>query len=541
MLQSIRDNTQGWIAGVIVSLLIMSFAFWGIHSYLGEGGNDTSVAKVNGVEISKNEFSAAYERLRRQMQMQSNSNNFSSLQAEATLKERALQTLINIQVLTQASLERNYRISTHQIDNFLASMPDFQVNGQFSVAKFQRALEATLYNAPSFLNLIRDSLLIDQPRLGLIFTSFATPNEVNDTIALVNQERDIHFVIIPFQSINKQSIQIPEDKILAFYNQHKEDFKTPEQVSVDYVELSVNDLMPGIHPSEDTLKNYYKDNSASFNPSSKIKTANTKIKPENVNTYDQVSEKVKEAYVRQHAEEKFAELREKLTNISYEHPDSLEETSKTLSLPIRTSALFSKNQGRDDISKNNKIREAAFSNEVLNLKNNSDAIQIANDKAVVIRVKEHSPAAFLPLQSVKNQIIEKLKTAEIESLVAKKANDIKNNLTNNKVAEINQQYHLNWQNVGFIGRHASKVNSAILDVAFRMPKPVNSKSTYGTVKIPEGYAVIALNAVRNGKLDNQSKDQYQVYAEQIQNTQGLMEYELYKQGLLNQAKIVLAN
>jgi peptidyl-prolyl cis-trans isomerase D len=52
MLQSIRDRTHGWIAGIIISLVILSFALWGIHSYLEGGGGSDTVAKVNSVEIS---------------------------------------------------------------------------------------------------------------------------------------------------------------------------------------------------------------------------------------------------------------------------------------------------------------------------------------------------------------------------------------------------------------------------------------------------------------------------------------------------------
>ena len=51
----------------------------------------------------------------------------------------------------------------------------------------------------------------------------------------------------------------------------------------------------------------------------------------------QSKDKVKETYIRQHAEEKFAELRDQLADLTYEHPDSLQLASTTLNLPIQTS------------------------------------------------------------------------------------------------------------------------------------------------------------------------------------------------------------
>ena len=49
MLQTIREKTQGWIAGTIISIIILSFALWGIHSYFTSGGASANVATVNGV------------------------------------------------------------------------------------------------------------------------------------------------------------------------------------------------------------------------------------------------------------------------------------------------------------------------------------------------------------------------------------------------------------------------------------------------------------------------------------------------------------
>ncbi len=66
MLGSIRDKATGWIAGIIVGALIISFAFWGISSYFG--GGEVYVASVNGSEIKYQAFQRAFYTLRQQMQ-----------------------------------------------------------------------------------------------------------------------------------------------------------------------------------------------------------------------------------------------------------------------------------------------------------------------------------------------------------------------------------------------------------------------------------------------------------------------------------------
>ena len=411
MLQTIREHTQGWIAGVIISIIILSFALWGIHSYFTGGSANTDVAVVNGTSISKEQLAVAYERLRRSVQSQYSSNNPITSKDEAGLKNRALKDLIDIEVLKQSSLSQGFRVSDNQIDNYLQSVPDFQVDGRFSMEKFQEYLSSTLFSTSDILELIKTNLLISQPKLGIILTSFALPDETRYTIALVNQEREIAYLTIPMQTFLSQPITVPADKIKAYYDQHQNDFMTPEQVNVEYLELSLKDLAQNIKPTDTMLKSFYNENINSYTQPMRLKwvfmqipvpaaanqdelvqlkkkadaaiqaakngedfatvaknnsasvtnedwmtlsqapaefqkalasmtkadmvsepfrTSNgiviiktLDVQEPKMLSFDQVKDKVKDTYVRQHAEEKFAELRDKLADVTYEHPESL--------------------------------------------------------------------------------------------------------------------------------------------------------------------------------------------------------------------------
>jgi len=627
MLQSIRDRTQGWIAGIIISILILSFALWGIHSYLASVGINPNVAKVNGIEITKSQLAAAYEQMRRQFQSQYATYN---LPDESSLKQQALQSLINVTVLREASLKEGFRISERQIKNFLSGMPEFQVEGQFSNARFQQVLAASSFSISDFFQLINTTLLIDQPRLGMIFTSFALPNEVKDSMALIEEERQIFYITLPMSFLSHHSIVIPNSEIKAYYQEHQNQFKTPEKISVEYLELSLENLIAGMHPTESELQTFYNDNNGSFADPAKwqleslivpvgervskeiVDQAHNKInaiyqkahagadfskllQENNLsqnNLYSQewvtlnklpvelqhelvhltqpgqitnpvkikqgfaifkvkeykkgkalsfadAKNSVKENYIHQKAEEQFATMRDTLANLTYEHPDSLLPAAKDLGLTEKETNLFSKN----DTSVNEKIRKAAFSNEVLNQQNNSDLIQISSDSVMVIRLKSHQPAALLSLNNVQNQILEKLKSKAINAQTVQLAIEIQKRLQNNKNANAEQianQYQLKVTPLNFIGRHSTHVDSAILDIAFSIPKPDSIHPiTYAIVKIPQGYAIVGLSSVRQGVL--KTTDQYRVFAEQIQNTQGLLEYQLYKQSLMQHANIQMMN
>jgi len=623
MLQSIRDRTQGWVVTVIMSLVILSFALYGIHSYITGASSTTTIAKVNGVEINKNQLAASYDRLKRQAQVNLGANL--PINMEADLKQRALDSLINIQVLEQASIADNYRISSRQIENYLESIPEFQSIGKFSLERFNQVLANTSFSVGDFLEIIRSTLLMDQPRLGIIHSAFALPNEVNETIALVNQEREIEYITLPRDFFSKEAIVISPEDISTYYKKNQDKFKTPEQVSVEYVELSKKELMTTMHPTEDMLKAYYNENINSYSqpmqwnldkiliplaensspealataknkaneilqkikagadfatfshttakqstwvaliqlPSDLQKVVSTLTKsgevsaPIQTNTgiliikvlgvknaeiqpYAQVTGKVTEALNRQQAEEKFAEMREKFANAAYEYPDSLQQAVKIVGSSIKTSDLFSLNKGGKDITANQKVRDAAFNSDVLNSQNNSDVIQVDPDMAIVLRIKSHLPAALLPQESVQQQIVEQLKIKKVEENALAAASLLRQKLQKGySPDQIKHEYpSFSWVSAGWIGRYSTKVDSAILDAAFRMPKPQKDlNKLFVTVRIPTGYAVLTVKNVRDGNIKSNSS-QYEVFADQVQNSEGALEYKLYEQSLIANAKIV---
>lgn len=623
MLQTIREHTQGWIAGTIISIIILTFALWGIHSYFVGGANNSVVAQVNGVDITKEQLTVAYERLRRQMLIQYGA---SAPKDESVLKSRAIQALIDLEVLKQASAAQGFKISNRQVDNYLTNMPEFQVDGQFSVERFQEILSSTMMTTSEFLDLIKTSLLVDQPKLGIAFTSYALPDETKYIISLVNQERDLQYINLPLQYFLSQPITISADKVRAYYDAHQADFMTPEQVNVEYIQLSLKDLTSRITPTDTMLKNFYNENINSYTqpmewkltdievpfaanaspddmakaqskaddiaqsiqkgidfsslakqnsqslsgqsfmtlnqvPAEMQKTVGDLTKPGQVSApiktskgfviikvvdiqepkiqaFEAVQDKVKETYVHQHAEEKFAELRDQLADTTYEHPDSLQLAAKALNLAILTSETFTKDKAGRDIAQYKKVRDVAFSNDVLNLQNNSDVIQLNPETVIVLRVKSHVASTLLPLSGISKQIEDKLKTAEAEARAEKFANDLKAKLqAGADPQQVLAGTKFTWTQTGYIGRYSTKVDTAIMDLAFRLPNPttIQNKLVYGVTRLPNGYAIVALKSVKDGTVADEK--QYAIFAEQVQSSEGLLEYELYKQSQTNKAKI----
>ena len=103
MLQNLREHAQGWIASVIAGILCLAFAMWGIQYYLVGNNNHNAIAKVNGEEITQEQFNSAYKLLRQQLNLGAESANSLDQAQQAQLKAAALQELVSQVALADAA------------------------------------------------------------------------------------------------------------------------------------------------------------------------------------------------------------------------------------------------------------------------------------------------------------------------------------------------------------------------------------------------------------------------------------------------------
>jgi peptidyl-prolyl cis-trans isomerase D len=274
MLQSIRDNAQGWLAWVIVGLISIPFALWGIHEYLGPNA-DTAVAKVNGQELSQQEFTEHYRRMLRQVR------NFQPDREidEAKLKQSTLDQLIEDELMVQTSVNHGLRVGDALLAARIHAFPFFQEEGRFSEALYQQALQAQGLPALAFEEQMRRSLLNDQLRNGIQQSALLSSADAAALDRLQEQQRQISYLLIPAEKFAGQ-IEVGEEDIGQYFEAHKSEFFTPEKVSIDYVELSDADLAAKLSVDEAMLQARYEEQKAHFTTQPEWHAAHILIKSE---------------------------------------------------------------------------------------------------------------------------------------------------------------------------------------------------------------------------------------------------------------------
>lgn len=263
MLQGLRDRSQGWITWVIIVVICITFALWGISNYIGGGSHDPVIAKVNGKTITETDYSNAFQRFMREQAAQKGGELPTNPNALAYYKQHVLQQMISNQVLSDAAYKQGYRVGQDQIDAVIQTLPLFQEGGRFSPQRFGQVLSALMFTPESFMEDFRHIMLISQMHSGFADTAFVLPDEVDTAISLINQKRDFQYLIIPASRFEK-TVNISDAAVQTYYQAHQQQFMSPEQVSLQYLELSGDSLMAQIKPSAAELQQYYNDNIAMF-------------------------------------------------------------------------------------------------------------------------------------------------------------------------------------------------------------------------------------------------------------------------------------
>ncbi len=515
MLQKLNERIQGLVAWIVITLVAITFTLFGVDYYLQSHHSSSAQVDVNGQPISKESFELSYRRTR-----QSRDLSQMTAASENQLKQQLLNEMIVNSVSVQAARSNGFEVNASQADAAIVNIPQFQEDGHFSSDRYTQALSGAFFTPESFQKEVRQGMLLNQQRFALIGTSFALPGDISKFVKLYMQTRDYDYVKIPALKYLKQS-NVSEQDITKYYQQNKNSFLAPEEISVSYIRLSMQDIKKSIHLSDADIKRFYEENKASTtNPYADAKTA------------------IREQLLAERAQTKYAEILEKLSDLSYQTPDSLTPVAESLKLKIEESGLFSRHGADNPDLKNKLITQAAFSHDVLELGNNSDPIQIDNDTVVVLRVNKHIPAAEKTLVAVKPLIIEKLarKQAEAEAMQFGKQ------LLADKVTAAPQQSKLiskdglKWQGVKKAGRDAADgVPTAVNELAFDLAR-VGEKSGLGL--LDGDYVVVSLKAINDGKLDLLDKEQINSITQQIEASYGVMDYELYINSLMSKAVVV---
>jgi peptidyl-prolyl cis-trans isomerase D len=266
MLQSIRDKTSGWFASVILVMIIVTMAFFGIGDFLTpkvenytarvESAPKFWMFGADSKEITVEEFRNRFQIVREQ-QREAQGESFDAAAFEKIENKRlVLDRLIDEAVLELAAKRAGIVISPAQLRSAIAEDPTFHDDkGKFSQNQYLLALKSRGMTVGEYENRIRSGLMEQLVPVEIADTAIAGDAELDTFLRLQTQTRHVRLFAVPPPA--EMPAAPTEAEIKGWYDAHAAQYRTPEKVVVDYLELDADSLPPPAAPDEKALRDRY--------------------------------------------------------------------------------------------------------------------------------------------------------------------------------------------------------------------------------------------------------------------------------------------
>jgi len=278
MLEKMREGASGIFAKVVLGLVILSFVFAGVGSYINSGTDNPAVV-VNGEEISDLAVERAYQNERSRMEAQLG-DFFSQLASNpeylSNFRKQIVDRLVSEKLLDQFSADAGIRVSDEELKQAIIEMPTFQLGGRFDNERFQQILRQAGMQPHEFRDVMRGDLTRRQISDAILTSAFTLPTEAGKAVELEKQTRDTRFIRFS-SSLFSDELNISDDERKDYYQSNILNFDTEEKVKVEYVELNVEDIIPTIELTDADIETYYQENLDSFSAKEERRVAHILI------------------------------------------------------------------------------------------------------------------------------------------------------------------------------------------------------------------------------------------------------------------------
>lgn len=292
MLQNLRDNSRGVISFILIGFLVIIFALTGVEALFNWDTSANQAAKVNGEQVTEMDVARAIGMQKQQMLNTYGDQIPPEFLTDEYLRKPVIDNLVQRMVIAQAAGEAGMAVGNTYLSEQIASAPQFKNEaGVFDNNRYQQVLRTMGYTHSTYTKILADEIIVNQLQAGISATAFATPSQLDDVVALSFQSRDLAYAILPTAKV-RESIQVDAAEIQTYYDSNQQMFTSEEQVAVDYISLSVADLMKNITVTEDQLQKQFEQNQSSFVAAPERQAAHILIEGDNQDKIKTVADKI---------------------------------------------------------------------------------------------------------------------------------------------------------------------------------------------------------------------------------------------------------
>ena len=276
MLGAIRNKSKGWVAYLIVGLITVPFALFGIQDYAARSAN-TSIAKVDGEDIDINIYYQELNSQQRNLQQQLGAAYTQEI--DNTLKQTLLDSLINEKLIENYANSLDIVTLDDEVKSVIEMNQAFLVDGEFSQERYIQLLRLNSYTPAGYEIAQSKALNREQVKRNLSGSAFMSSTQTEQLNDLASQQREVSYLALNTENYIDQ-VSVSESQISDYFNDNRSSFIEGRKVKVDFVELTLDAMKEPESPTSDELKSLYEDNAELFTNSERRRAQHILVESE---------------------------------------------------------------------------------------------------------------------------------------------------------------------------------------------------------------------------------------------------------------------
>lgn len=242
MLQQFRDFANKKIVRFLFAIfLVIPFGLFGIDYYFRTPMGGDTIATVGHQRIGARDFDEALRRQADLYRQQFRGQFDPSLMDNPEIRRAVLEKLVNERLVSVGAERAGIAVSDRQLADRIATEPGFQVEGRFSKERYEAVARSMGLTPVGLDERLRQDFREQQFRGAIADTAFVPRTTLDSFLKLSEQTRDVSVVNLD-PGAYASRVKVSPEQVKAFYDGHVAQFTVPEQVKVEYLELSLDTL-----------------------------------------------------------------------------------------------------------------------------------------------------------------------------------------------------------------------------------------------------------------------------------------------------------
>ena len=288
MLETLRSFLSGKTLLIFVSIMAIPFVFLGSNSV---GTIFTTYGKVNGLEVNQSDLNSANNTVNQRL-IDAYGEDFSSeMIPEDVLLEMVKEEIISQKTLLSQTRDLGINVSEEKAKTEIMTSPNFQVDGQFDQIAFEAAVRTQGYTPNDYISIVQEGMAKNYLIDAIASSFFTLESEVQDIANLIEQEREISFTKIDFNTL-KESIEVDLTEAQAFYNDNSIKFYSDEARSMNFIKLENDKYRSKVEIPENYLEEAYLDYSKRISMRSEKRASHIMIDLMNYSSKEEALNKI---------------------------------------------------------------------------------------------------------------------------------------------------------------------------------------------------------------------------------------------------------